>query len=212
MKKSYLVTSMVVALTSGIFVSSCISESESPILTEKLENSIALSDGTTGEENLRKLREFNYSEKFTNQITPTFEGANEFGPIVFLPGRGVGNATFLGKSFSFINQLLVGPTTTISAPVTQYYSVELEEMGLTGIPSNVNSLTTDGKGNAIYFQSGNNTAIMVSETRTEFSAEVMVVGGSGKFRGATGKGRVEGFYNPKNGVGSSAVKADVKFK
>lgn len=211
MKKSYLVTSMAVVLSSGFFASSCISESESPILTEQLEKSIALSEGATGEENLRKLPEYNYSEKFTNQITPKFEGANEFGPIVFLPGTGVGNATFLGKSYSFINQMAVGPITTISAPVTQYYSEELEAMGLTGIPDNVNSLTTDGKGNAIYFESGINTAVMVTETRTEFSADLIIVGGTGKFSGATGKGRVEGSYNPKNGVGTSAVKADIKF-
>lgn len=211
MKKSYLVTTMVVVLTAGIFASSCISESESPILTEQLEKSNSQSEGALGEENLRKLPEFNYSEKFTNQITPKFEGVNDFGPIVFLPGTGVGNSTFLGKSYSFINQMAVGPLTTISAPVTQYYSEELEAIGLTGIPDNVNSLTTDGKGNAIYFESGINSAVMISETRTEFSAEVTVVGGTGKFLGVTGKGTVEGFYNPKNGVGSSAVKADIIF-
>lgn len=211
MKKSYLVPSMLVVLTAGVFATSCISESESPVLTQQLEKSNALSEGALGDENLRKLPEFNYSEKFTNQITPKMEGYNEFGPIVFLPGTGVGNATFLGKSYSFINQMAVGPLTTISAPVTQYYSEELEEMGLTGIPDNVNSLTTDGKGNAIYFESGTNSAVMVTDTKTEFSAELIIVGGTGKFSGATGKGRVEGFYNPQNGVGSSAVKADIKF-
>ncbi|MDI1323540.1 MAG: hypothetical protein PSV36_12390 [Algoriphagus sp.] len=211
MKKSYLVTKIVFGLTAGFLVTSCISEPESPVLTEQLEKSVALSEGTTGEENLRKYPEFNYFEKFSNQITPKNEGQSEFGPIVFLPGTGVGNATFLGKSYSFINQLAVGPTTTISAPVTQYYLEDLEALGLTGIPDNVNSLTTDGKGNAIFFESDVNTGSIISETRTEFSAELEVVGGTGKFLGVTGTGMVEGFYNPKNGVGASTVRANIKY-
>lgn len=211
MKKSYLVAKIVFGLTAGILVTSCISETESPLLTEQLEKSVAISEETTGEENLRKYPEFNYLEKFSNQITPQYEGANEFGPIVFLPGTGVGNATFLGKSYSFINQLAVGPTTTIGAPVTKYYSEELEALGLTDIPDNVNSLTTDGKGNAIFFESGANSAVKVSETKTEFSADLKVVGGTGKFLGVTGTGKVEGKYNPLTGVGASIVRADIKY-
>lgn len=211
MKKSYLVAKIVFGLTAGFLITSCISESESPILTEQLEKSVALSEETTGEENLRKYPEFNYLEKFSNQITPKYEGESEFGPIIYLPGTGVGNATFIGKSYSFINQLAVGPTTTIGAPVTQYYSVELEALGLTDIPDNVNSLTTDGKGNAIFFESDVNSAVMVSETKTEFSADLTIVGGTGKFLGATGTGKVEGNYNPTNGVGASTVRANIKF-
>lgn len=213
MKKSYLVAKIVFGLTAGFLVTSCISDPESPVLTEQLEKSVALSEETTGEENLRKYPEFNYFEKFSNQITTKFEGFTENGPIVFLPGTGVGNATFFGKSYSFINQLAVGPTTTISAPVTQYYSEELEALGLTvtEIPDYVNSLTTDGKGNAIFFQSGINTGVIVSENKTEFSAELTVVGGTGKFLGATGTGIVEGYYNPTSGVGASTVRANIKY-
>lgn len=211
MKKNYLVTKIVFGLCAGIFATSCISDTESPILTEQLEKSVALSEGTTGEENLRKLPEFNYLEKFSNQITQKYEGEGEFGPIVFLPGTGVGNATFIGKSYSFLNQLAIGPTTTVSAPVTQYYSEELEAIGLTVIPDNVNSLTTDGKGNAIFFESGINTGVIISLTKTEFSADLMVVGGTGKFLGATGEGKVVGYYNPSTGVGASTVRANIKF-
>ncbi len=211
MKKSYLVAKIVFGLTAGFFVTSCISEPESPILSEQVEKSVALSEENTGDENLRKSPEFNYLEKFSNQITPKYEGESGFGPIVYLPGTGVGNATFIGKSYSFINQLAVGPTTTIGAPVTKYYSEDLAALGLTDIPDNVNSLTTDGKGNAIFFESGVNSAVVVSETKTEFSADLIVVGGTGKFLGVTGKGKVEGSYNPLNGVGSSTVRADIKY-
>ena len=211
MKKNYLVTKIVFGLCAGIFATSCISDTESPILTEQLEKSVALSEGTSGEENLRKLPEFNYIEKFSNQITVIVGGQGEFGSLVFLPGTGVGNATFIGKSYSFLNQLAIGPTTTVSAPVTQFYSEELEALGLTDIPDNVNSLTTDGKGNAIFFESGTNTGVIISATKTEFSAELTVVGGTGKFLGVTGEGKVEGYYNPTNGVGASTVRANIKF-
>ena len=211
MKKNYLVAKIVFGLCAGIFATSCISDTESPILTEQLEKSVALSEGTSGEENLRKLPEFNYIEKFSNQITVIVGGQGEFGSLVFLPGTGVGNATFIGKSYSFLNQLAIGPTTTVSAPVTQFYSEELEALGLTDIPDNVNSLTTDGKGNAIFFESGTNTGVIISATKTEFSAELTVVGGTGKFLGVTGEGKVEGYYNPTNGVGASTVRANIKF-
>lgn len=213
MKKSYLVAKFVFGLTAGFLVTSCISDPESPVLTEQLEKSVVLSEETTGEENLRKYPEFNYLEKFSNRITPKFEGENEFGPIVYLPGTGVGNATFIGKSYSFINQLAVGSTTTIGARVTQYYSEELEALGLTvtEIPDYVNSLTTDGKGNAIFFESGINTGVIISATKTEFSAELTVVGGTGKFLGVTGEGKVEGYYNPTSGVGASTVRANIKY-
>ncbi len=60
MKKSYLVTKIVVGLTTGLFVTSCISEPESPILTEQLEKSVSLSEDNIVDENLRKSSEYNY--------------------------------------------------------------------------------------------------------------------------------------------------------
>lgn len=213
MKKSHLIAKILFGFIASIIVTSCISDSESPILNEKLEQSIVLSEDQINEENLRKSREFKYVERFSNQITPRVEGFNEFGPIVYLPGTGVGKATFIGKSYSFINQLVIGETTTIGAPVTQFYSDQLEELGLTlsYIPNSVNSLTTDGKGNAIFFKNDTNFAVVISSIRTEFSAKVEVVGGTGKFLGASGKGVVEGFYNQTNGKGTSTVRADIKF-
>ncbi len=211
MKKNYLVAKIVFGLCAGIFATSCISDTESPILTEQLEKSVALSEGTSGEENLRKLPEFNYIEKFSNQITVIVGGQGEFGSLVFLPGTGVGNATFIGKSYSFLNQLAIGPTTTVSAPVTQFYSDELSDLGLVNIPDEVSSLTTDGKGNSVWYKNILNRTTPSSSTRTDFTADVEIVGGTGKFEGATGNGTVEGFFNPQDGKGSTTLRASIVY-
>ncbi len=218
MKKSYLVAKLVVGLTAGIFVTSCISEPESPVLTEQLEKSIAISEGSTGEENLRISKEHNYQEKFSNQIGffPDFANGGSYNAPApaWYPGRGVGNATFMGKAYSFINQYAsFGPSglTTVGAPVTQYYEDELAELGLDNIPVEVSSITTDGKGNSIYFKNILNITTPFSSTRTNFTAEVEIVGGTGKFEGASGNGTVVGYFNPQDGKGSTILKATIVF-
>lgn len=216
MKKSYLVTKIVFGLTAGFLVTSCISEPESPVLTEQLEKSVALSEETTGEENLRKSHEYNYIEKFSNQLFEMpYQGEDQFG-IAFFPGSGTGMANRMGKATSFLNQLaLFDPLTngviTVNAPVTQFFSKELEGLGLTGIPEEVSSLTTDGKGNAIWFKNIKNVTTSISETLTEFEAEVKVVGGNGRFSKASGQGVVKGTFNPLTGVGQSELSARIDY-
>lgn len=218
MKKSYLVAKIIFGLTAGFLVTSCISEPESPVLTEQLEKSVALSEGTTGEENLRKSQEYNYLEKFTNEIglVPDFaNGWQEGSPApAWYPGTGLGNATFMGKAYSFINQYAsFGPSglSTVGAPVTQFYLIELEELGLENIPDNVSSLTTDGKGNSVWFKNIINVTTPASETRMDFIAEVEIVGGTGKFEGATGNGTVVGYFNPQDGKGATTLRASIVY-
>ena len=216
MKKSYLVAKMVVGLIAGIFVTSCISESESPILTEQLEKSVAISEGTAGEENLRKSSEYNYIEKFSNQLMlvpgPGYTGG---AAPAWYPGIGVGMANRMGKAQSFINQFAIFDNNlgliTVGAPVTQFYSKELTKLGLKNIPASVSSLTTDGKGNAIWFQSEQNATKVISVDRTDFEAKVNVIGGNGKFSRARGSGIVKGFFNPNTGVGKSELMARIDY-
>lgn len=219
MKKSYLVAKMVVGLIAGIFVTSCISESESPILTEQLEKSVAISEGTTGEENLRKSSEYNYIEKFSNQIDffPDLENGWQPGSPApaWYPGVGVGMANRMGKAQSFLNQFAYFDNdlglVTVGAPVTQFYLQELTELGLKNIPNNVSSLTTDGKGNAIWFENVKNVTTVISVDRTDFEAEVNVIGGNGKFSRARGSGIVKGFFNPNTGSGKSELMARIDY-
>lgn len=191
----------------SILVSSCISENEGPLI-EEVSIEKELSGGiVSGGENLRKGDFYRYQEKFSNSIFQV-DSPNGF----MLPGTGVGNATFMGKSISFINQVVTGETTTEGVPVTLIFGDALAEMGLIGIPDYVHSITMDKKGNALFFSSGTNYASPISETRTEFEAEVTIVGGIGLFENASGTGKVTGFYNPTNGKGESAIVADLMFK
>jgi hypothetical protein len=124
----------------------------------------------------------------------------------FYPGTGSGLATRIGKASSFINQFASfdgKDLVTVGAPVTAVFSPQLAGLGLTGIPNEVSSLTTDGKGNAIWFKNLKNTVTPVSESLSTFVADVEVIGGNGRFRNLKGKGVVRGNFNPTTGVGTS---------
>lgn len=191
----------------SILTFSCISESETPLNEDLTVEKTITEEVISSGENLRKGDFYRYQEKFSNSIFP-------FGtdPEFYLPGTGVGNATFIGKSLSFINQKAKTPLTTEGAPVSLVFSDQLAALGITNLSDDVHSVTVDKKGNALFFSSGMNIGVPVSEDRVEFEAEVTVEGGMGIFENATGSGKVTGFYNPNTGVGESSIIADLMFK
>ncbi|MFC5190738.1 hypothetical protein ACFPIK_03090 [Algoriphagus aquatilis] len=220
MKKNYLkLTGLSLAI--ALLISSCMPEGETPMTSEaaKLANEVADAGSQEGGfENLRKSPNgVAYQEKFTNSIG--FVPAEGFNPDLklpaFYPGTGVGNATYMGKAYSFINQRAeFGPQgpVTVGAPVTMFFAEQLaNEFGLTNIPDEVSSLTTDGKGNTIYFKNILNVTSPVSETRINFTADVEIIGGTGKFETASGMGKVVGFFNPGNGAGETTLRATIVF-
>lgn len=213
MKKDYMKWSGL-SLISAIILSSCVADVEAPVETGLFNSIEESTEVVPGGENLRKSVEYNYTEKFDNQLFKVdYEGDNPFG-VAYFPGTGQGIANRMGKSTSFINQLAIfdlesGNLITLDAPVTQFFSAELESLNLTGIPDEVSSLTTDGKGNAIWFKNIKNVTKPISETLTEFQAEVEVVGGNGRFAGVKGQGVVKGTFNPINGKGSSILEAKI---
>lgn len=222
MKKNYLKLSGL-SLAVALLISSCMSEVESPLATNettKLTEEVAIAGSEElGGENLRKSPNgVFYQEKFSNSISivPDEGFTPEFPFPAFYPGIGLGNATYLGKAYSFINQRAIfgtqGPV-TVGAPVTMFFADRLAELGLTNIPDEVSSLTTDGKGNAIYFKNILNVTTPVSPTRINFSADVEIIGGTGKFKTASGKGKVNGFFNPqsKTGAGETTLRATIVF-
>jgi hypothetical protein len=216
MKKSYLNWSRL-SLISALVLSSCMSEVESPVANELAKTTEESAEVSTGGENLRKsAAAYNYSESFSNQLFEVdYVGENPFG-ISYFPGSGVGMANRMGKASSFLNQLALfdpasGGVITVNAPVTQFFSDELEALGLTNIPDEVSSLTTDGKGNAIWFKNIKNVTTPVSPTLTNFEAEVEVIGGNGRFSKARGQGVVRGTFNPTNGKGSSVLEARIDY-
>jgi hypothetical protein len=212
MKKIYLKWSGL-SFLGALMLSSCMQETEAPAIAENLQlNSTVSSEISI--ENLRKNPNgVVYQEKFTNQIFE--ERDNEAVPFpAYYPGTGVGNATYIGKAFSFINQrAFIGETgpVTVGAPVSMFFSEELAELGITDLSDAVSSLTTDGKGNTVYFKNILNVTTPASETRINFVAEVEIIGGTGIFATAKGKGQVNGFFNPLNGEGETTLRANIVF-
>ena len=66
--------------------------------------------------------------------------------------------------------------------------------------------------NSIWFKNILNTTIPESNTRTNFTAEVEVVGGTGKYSGVKGSGVVIGYFDPSSGIGKSTTSAKISFR
>jgi hypothetical protein len=207
-----------IALISGIILSSCMPEVEMPLASETPNASVESAEAVTGGENLRKFPgAYNYMEEFDNQIFHVPVEGLSF-PQGLYPGSGEGSATRFGKgkkSYSFFNQLAQFDEDfeliTEGAPVTDIFGDELLGMDLKDIPSNVSSITTDGTGNAIWFENIENRTTYVSPEEITFQATIKVVGGNGRFEKAFGEGVVEGYFNPSDGTGKSKVTARINY-
>ncbi len=200
------------ALAGSVLMASCTSFIEEPAQIQQVTDSEILAATASSEDpNAKKAVERSYSERFTNQLTPMDENGN-VNPInpVYFPGTGVGNSSHMGKARTFLNQRVDG-SGTIGAPVTQFFSDALEALGITINNSDVSSVTTDGKGNSIWFENVENIASPSSATRIDFEAKVNIIGGTGKFEGATGAGTFIGFFNPNNGQGSSTIEGKITY-
>ncbi len=126
-----------------------------------------------------------------------------YGPfLTWVPGGGSGNATHMGNASTYFNQYI--PFTppninSIPAPVNMFFDAELTVAGYPGIPSTVQTITFDNKGNSVWFWgNGSNTSTPISPTRIEFSGTANIVGGTGKFEGATGEVTLLGYFNPED--------------
>ncbi len=202
-------------------ISSCVSdleEAQEPVVSEA---ELLVEEESEGGENLRrgvfgKNRSRFYFERFQNTLSVIpGDGFNpETLENAFVPGTGKGRATFMGNATTFLNQFTqLGPEGlgTIGKPVTQFYGQQLAELGITNVPDEVSSITADAKGNSVWFKNLGNKITPVSETRFNFEADVEVIGGTGRFENATGKGKVRGFFNPMTQEGSSIIFGRIKF-
>lgn len=213
MKKNYLkFPGLVLGL--GLVLSSCVSEMDAPTVDKQFTlNELVSAD--QGGENLRMGTAYNYTETFENQLGQIPYEGNMPDTLAYFPGVGKGMANRMGKATSFLNQLAVidlvtEELITVAAPVTQFFATDLADLGLTGIPDEVSSLTTDGKGNAIWFKNIKNVTTSISDDLTEFEAEVEIIGGNGRFSRAKGQGVVKGTFNPLTGEGKSELKARIE--
>ena len=204
------------SLAGSFLLVSCVESIEETTLTQQIEKVEAIQTPTESTDlNARKTAERNYFERFTNQLGQVDENG-AFTDLIpaYFPGTGVGTSTHMGKAMTFLNQyapLEQGGAATVGAPVTQFFGEQLAELGLINIPDEVSSLTTDGKGNSVWFENIKNIVTPASETRLDFVAEVKIIGGTGKFENASGTATVTGYFNPTNGSGMSTISGRIEY-
>ncbi|SFO38228.1 hypothetical protein SAMN04488519_10611 [Algoriphagus ornithinivorans] len=206
MKKNYFFAkSFLILAASSLIVTSCMTDTEGPLKESLLTEKALEVTNSEGGENLRKGGFVEYKDSFTNQINPsgTF-------PNLFLPGYGEGKARSMGNVYSFINQVVTGELTSEGAPVSQFFADDLAAFGVTDLDEKVHSVTVNDAGHALFFESKTNVATPIAPDRVEFEAKLIVLGGTKKFKNATGEGKVTGFYNPVTGRGESTVTALIK--
>ncbi len=199
-----------------VSISSCSTIVEEPM---QLQNAKEVSSEVLNSSDIKARKkvavERNYFEKFSNQLMQVDENGEPTQNIpAYFPGIGEGNSTHMGKALTFLNQFAFfneNGLNTIGAPVTQFYSEELVEIGLIDIPDDVSSITTDGKGNSVWFKNIENIVTPVTEDKSDFVAKVEIIGGTGKFENATGDGIVVGFFNPNTGEGESTIKGRIVY-
>lgn len=193
-------------LAGSVLMASCTSFIEEPAQIQQVTDLEQLaSPSSSVDPNAKKTVERNYSERFTNQLFQVVENDE-----AYFPGSGVGTSSHMGKALTFLNQRVDG-LGTVGAPVTQFFSDELEALGITINNPDVSSVTTDGKGNSIWFENIENIASQSSATRIDFEAKVNIIGGTGKFENASGSAVVTGYFNPANGEGSSSIEGKITY-
>ena len=135
-------------------------------------------------------------------FVPDTEGGwtPDFGPSkAWYPGGGEGTGTHIGLSHTYFNQYVpFNPPaiSSVAAPVTQFFATQLALSGITGIPGDVSTITYDDYGNSIWFHQTTSTTTPESETRLNFIATADIIGGTGKFEGASGTTTIHGYLNP----------------
>lgn len=117
------------------------------------------------------------------------------------PGGGSGNLTHVGTCQTYFNQYVTfGPTglQSVGAPVNMFFAGALAAAGYT-VPNTVTTIFYTGHSQSIWCQAiGIGSTKPVSPARVEFKSNLNIIGGTGRFNGATGECTLNGFFNPQN--------------
>ncbi len=201
MKTKNLLLSLLVTL----FIASCTKEEITPF-NDSGNTANSTEEPVVFGKNGKQVKRI-YSEWFTatSTITPTEMG-------VFNPGSGNGNATHMGKATNYFNQMVTfsngQPVGSTAAPVNQFFATELAAAGITNVPNSVSSITFDNDGNSVWFTSTTGTNLKpINATKVFFTANLDIIGGTGKFYGATGKVILSGFFNPQSASQSAVMQS-----
>ena len=204
--KNALFFFVMVAFAISVSLTSCAKDDE--LVFSRSGADIENLDVAAAKESVRRA----YRDSFDTWYMLVPDIANGWNPslvpfLAWYPGGGEGNVSHMGKASTYFNQYVpfTPPNvTSIPAPVTMFFAAELTAAGYPGIPSTVSYLTFDTKGNSVWFWAdGNNVQTPVSPTRIEFTGTSTIVGGTGKFEGATGQVTLSGYFNPQNGQDAS---------
>jgi hypothetical protein len=112
-------------------------------------------------------------------------------------GGGEGNTSAIGKSWIYFNQYAYKDENgfhATAAPVNQFFSSEIKNSGI-AVPDDVSSVVYDGNGNSIWFRLISCSTEAAAAKTIKFAGVADVIGGTGKFEGATGKVIQTGYFN-----------------
>ncbi len=117
------------------------------------------------------------------------------------PGGGSGNLTHVGTCQTYFNQYVTfgpGGLQSVGAPVNMFFAGALAAAGYT-VPNTVTTIFYTGHGQSVRCQGvGIGSTNPVSPSRVEFTSTLNIIGGTGRFYGATGQCTLSGFFNPQN--------------
>lgn len=136
--------------------------------------------------------------KFKPNIPGGWNPANP-NSLVWWPGHGEGHATHAGNVSIYFNGYTVressGGVNIYPAPVTMFFASELQSYDL---PPDVDGIVLDDKGNSVWLKNDPNgiPSSTVSPSMITFTGKSYIIGGTGKFAGATGETTLTGYFNP----------------
>ena len=116
-------------------------------------------------------------------------------------GNGKGNATHMGNVNTYFNTYTLknsaGVTMVYGRPVTMFYALQLQS---DNVPSDVSIVIFDDKGNSIWGRIAPEglPSQHVDATHIAMAGKVLIVGGTGRFEGATGETTLHAVFNQFN--------------
>lgn len=116
----------------------------------------------------------------------------DFDAPAWYHGGGSGHATHMGNAtitFNTHTLRVAGTVTIFHAPVGMFHAAQVKPFNV-GVTDQVSAVTYDDKGNSIWFriaEGGLPTWHIVKTTLVAAEGKMLIVGGSGKFKGATGE-------------------------
>lgn len=191
MKKKSSMLTMVLSSLIILLLASC-QKNRDFMSSDNIKQSLATESTTLLNKKEAVTRAFRDSFDINLHFSPDTAGgwtpADVDAPAWFY-GDGKGNATHMGNVNNYFNThtlRIAGTVTVFQAPVNQFYGAQLQQFN---VPSNVSAVDYDDKGNSIWFIIATEglPSFHFGKTNIGMEGTMLIVGGTGKFVGATGE-------------------------